>query len=337
MTMSTRPANSDQIIRWGILGTGSIATTFTRALAECDGAEVLAVGSRTAEKAASFAAQHGVARGHGSYEELAADPGVDAIYIATPHSFHCDHTILCLEHGKHVLCEKPFAINAEQAGRMVKAAAAADRLLMEAMWTRFLPSMARVREVIAEGIMGDLHLFRSNFGIQRPFNPHSRLFDPELGGGALLDLGVYAVSMGCWFFGPPSEITGTAHMGMTGTDDDSAFVMRHAGGRFTMGYQSLRVETSRDAVIRGTGGALRIRDPWWGASRFRLKTTDGEKRPENFELRGNGYCYIAEAFMDLIRVGARDNDVISQSESVQIMSIMDSLRDRWGLRYPCEE
>ena len=337
MTSPRQPAP----IRWGILGTGKIATKFAYALKVADGAVLGGVGSRQSETALRFAAEHPThpdhrCRAHGSYAELAADPEIDAVYIATPHSRHCEDAILCLEAGKHVLCEKPLALNADQARRMVAAARRHDRLLMEAMWSRFLPSLQRVHQLVTEGAIGDLRLLAADFAIAPPFDPHGRVFDPGLGGGALLDLGVYTISLGCWLFGMPSEITGTAHLGPTEVDDESAFVLRHAGGRFTLGYQSLRVETTREAVIRGTTGAIRLTDPWWGAREFYLESTEGEDRHETFSLRGQGYTHMAEAFMDLIRAGERDNQVICLEESVQIMEVMDTLRHKWGLRYPGE-
>ena len=193
-----------------------------------------------------------------------------------------------------------------------------------------------MKKLVDEGAIGDLRLLAADFAIRPNFDPNSRLFDPHLGGGALLDLGVYTISLGCWLFGMPSEITGTAHQGPTGVDDESAFVLRHAGGRFTLGYQSLRVDTTREAVIRGTAGAIRLNDPWWGARDFILEKLDGESTQENFQLRGQGYTHMAEAFMDLMREGRRDNTVIPLEESVQIMGIMDTLRGKWGLSYPGE-
>ncbi|MFN8568711.1 MAG: Gfo/Idh/MocA family oxidoreductase [Kouleothrix sp.] len=183
------------IIRWGILGTGSIAGQFARGLAALDDAKLVAVGSRTAAAAAGFAQRVGAERAHGSYAELAHDPQVDAIYIATPHPLHHANTLLCLGAGKAVLCEKPFAINAGEAAAMIDAARARGLFLMEAMWTRFLPHMLRLRELLAAGVIGELRMLQADFGFRTEFNPHSRLFDPALGGGALLDVGIYPVSL----------------------------------------------------------------------------------------------------------------------------------------------
>ena len=329
-------AEVKQIVRWGILGPGTISEAFAKALAEAAGADLVAVGSRDSERAEAFACEHGASRVHGSYLDLAADSGVDAIYIGTPHSFHEEHTVLCLRHGKHVLCEKPFAINADQARRMIQAAGEHDRLLMEAMWTRFLPSLQHVRQMMASGRIGEPRTLTADFGIRPKFDPASRLFDPHLGGGALLDLGVYAVSLAHWLFGDPIEIKGTAHLGPTGVDDDSAFVLRHGAGQITTAFQSMRVETPREAVIRGTAGWIKLHEPWWGTSTLTIGTADGEQETMTFPLRGLGYTHMAEGFMELIRDGRCDSDVISVRESLAIMETMDVLRAQWGVKYPME-
>jgi predicted dehydrogenase len=325
-----------KIVRWGILAPGRISGAFAAAIHQAEGAELAAVGSRGLDRARAFAEKYGIFRAHGSYADLAADPEVDAIYIGTPHAFHERDTVLCLCHGKHVLCEKPFAINAAEGRRMVQAARENDRLLMEAMWTRFLPSLEHVQQVISAGLIGEPRTLTADFGIQPEFDPHCRLFDPWLGGGALLDLGVYAVSLSSWLFGNPVDIKGTANLGPTGVDDDSAFVLRHAGGQMTNAFESFRVQTPREAVIQGTEGWIKLHEPWWGTSRLTIKTADGEPETLEFSLRGGGYTHMAEAFMDLIRTGRRDSDVMPLAESLTIMETMDTLRGQWGQKYPME-
>lgn len=323
-------------VRWGILGPGSISRAFAGALLEAEGARMTAVGSRDPARAEAFARDFGIPRSHGSYAELAADPGVDAVYVGTPHSFHAEHTILCLESGKHVLCEKPLALSASQAGRMFEAARRCGRLLMEAMWTRFLPSLIEVRRRLEAGQIGEPRLLQADFGIRPAFDPHSRLFDPALGGGALLDLGVYTVSLGHWLFGPPLAVAGAARLGPTGVDDDSAELLTHEDGRITQGFQSMRTETPREAVIRGTGGWMRLHEPWWGASRVTLQAADGDPVELEFALRGRGYTHMAEAFMDLVRAGRCESDVISPADSLAVLNTMDELRRQWGVGYPGE-
>src|SRR5215216_7626821 len=196
--------------RWGILGTGNIASQFARGLVALDDAELVAVGSRTAESAEAFGERFSAPRRHASYAALASDPDVDAIYIATPHPLHHDNTIMGLEAGKAVLCEKPFAINAGQAQAMIATARERGVFLMEAMWTRFLPHMVRLRELLAAGAIGEVRMLQADFGFRTSFNPQSRLFDPALGGGALLDVGVYTISFAQMILGEPDRVTGLA-------------------------------------------------------------------------------------------------------------------------------
>jgi predicted dehydrogenase len=324
------------VIRWGILAPGKISGAFAAALQEADGVELAAVGSRDVGRAGEFAARYGFDRAHGSYAELAADPGVDAVYIGTPHTFHERDTVLCLENGKHVLCEKPLAINAAEARRMVAAAAANDRLLMEAMWTRFLPSLIRVRQLITEGAIGAPRTLTADFGFHAAFDPTSRLFDPALGGGTLLDLGVYPVSLAHWLFGDPVEIHGTANLGSTGVDEDAGILLRHADGEVTTAFTSFRVETSRTATIQGTEGWIRLEQPFWGARRITVGLKGRDEESRSFDLRGGGYTHMAEAFMDLIRQGKRDSEVISHAQSLAVVETMDTLRAGWGQKYPME-
>jgi len=323
-------------IRWGLLAAGGIAETFALALQEAEGAELVAVGSRDQVRATNFADRFAIPHAHGSYAELAADPDVDAVYVATPHTFHARDTILCLEQGKHVLCEKPFAVNSEEARRMIAAARSADRLLMEAMWTRFLPSVISLREQLAAGAIGEVRLLQADFGIQPPFDAEGRLFNAELAGGALLDLGVYAVSLGHALFGAPSKISGSARLGETGVDEDGAIVLDHGQGRFTLAYQSLRVATPREAVIRGTAGEIRLPEPWWGASAFTLTRPGAEPETHSFRRRGRGYTHMAEAFMGLLADGQRESAIMPHADSLDVLQTLDTLRRQWGLRYPFE-
>jgi predicted dehydrogenase len=324
-----------RIVRWGILGPGRIARKFAGALRASEGAELAAVGSRRRERAEEFAAEQGFAVAHGSYESLAADPHVDAVYVATPHPFHAEHTILCLRGGKHVLCEKPFALNARQAERMIHVAREEDRFLMEAMWTRFLPTLVRVRALTAQGRIGEVRLLTADLGFRAPFDPASRLFDPALGGGALLDLGVYPVSLASMLFGAPARIESAANLGATGVDEETAVLLHHAKGQLALLTASSRLATPCQAHLHGTKGWIRIHPPWQGSTR--LTVSSGE-RGETLDLphRGGGYAHMAEAFMEHVRAGARDSPVMPQAESLAIMRTLDAIREQWGLRYPGE-
>jgi predicted dehydrogenase len=325
------------MVRWGILGPGVISRAFAADLKITDGAVLVAVGSHSRERAAEFAAEHDIPSAHGSYDELACNPDVDAIYIGTPHAFHETHATLCVSHGKHVLCEKPLAINTEQAQRMLRAAQAADRIVMEAMWTRFLPSIDRVREVIAAGAIGEPRILTADFGFHADFDPSSRLFAPALGGGALLDIGVYIVSLGVMLFGPPVDVTGSATVGDTGVDEENAFVMRHGNGQMTLGVTSFRVNTLRTAVIQGPRGWIRIHAPFWGSEYITVGSHDGGEETLHLPHRGNGLSHEAEVFMQLIAHGHRESPLMPMDQSVSVMRAMDTLRHQWGVSYPGDQ
>lgn len=324
------------IIRWGILGTGSIAGQFARGLAALDDAKLVAVGSRTAAAAAGFAQRVGAERAHGSYAELAHDPQVDAIYIATPHPLHHANTLLCLGAGKAVLCEKPFAINAGEAAAMIDAARARGLFLMEAMWTRFLPHMLRLRELLAAGVIGELRMLQADFGFRAEFNPHSRLFDPALGGGALLDVGIYPVSLASMLFGAPERVTGLAHLGSTGVDEQSAMLLGYAGGQLAILSQATRTSTPHEALLLGTAGKIRVHSSWWKATTMTLSVDGQPDQLIDVPATGNGYNYEAAEVGRCLRAGATESATMPLDETLAIMRVLDALRAQWGLCYPGE-
>jgi predicted dehydrogenase len=283
-----------------------------------------------------FAAEFGAPNAHGSYEDLAADPSVDAIYIGSPHSEHETHALLCLRAGKHVLCEKPLALNAAQAARMIGLARSHDRVLMEAMWTRFLPAMISLRDQIGAGAIGEVRLIQADFGFQAAFDPESRLFAPRLGGGALLDVGIYPLNLAFMLAGEPVEVQAVANLAPTGVDAEGAVLLRHPEGQLSLLACSFRADTPRDARIVGTDGTITIGERWWAASRYVVHRADGREEVFQFANRGGGYTHEAEAFMDLIRSGQLESAVMPPDESLAILRAMDEIRGRWGVRYPGE-
>ncbi|MEJ2720242.1 MAG: Gfo/Idh/MocA family oxidoreductase [bacterium] len=325
-----------QTIRWGILGPGAIARKFAASLRDTDGAVVAAVGSRSLERAAEFAAEYDIPRSHASYEALAADADLDAVYVATPHAFHKAHTILCLRHDKHVLCEKPLAINAGEAAEMIQAARERKRVLMEAMLTRFLPSMAKVRELVAGGAVGEVRMITAGFGFRADIESRSRLFDPALGGGALLDVGVYPLSFAHMILGAPDRIHAMARLGGTGVDEESAALLGYGGGRLAMLTAAIRLNIPREAFVLGTAGRIRIPSPWWRSSEIIVKRTGGEEMIMKLPINGTVYTPETEAFMNLIRTGELESDVLPLDESLSIMQTMDAIRAQWGMKYPME-
>jgi predicted dehydrogenase len=323
-------------IRWGILGPGRIAGKFASALREAGGAELAAVGSRSLGRAGRFASDFGFKRAYGSYEELAGDNGIDAVYIGTPHSCHRDNTILCLRAGRHVLCEKPFAINAIEAEEMITASRKKKRALMEAMWMRFMPSILKVRELVAGGEIGEIRRITADFGFRAEFDPESRLFDPALGGGALLDVGVYPVSLAYFLLGEPAVVEGTAYIGETGVDEESVALLGYEGGSQAVLMMALRLKTRCDAFIFGTAGSIWIPEPWWKSERIVMRRNGRRERTIDLPRLENGFIYQAEEMMGLVREGKTESEIMPLDDSLAVMRIMDRIRRHWGLKYPME-
>lgn len=323
-------------VRWGIMGLGNISQAFAKGLRAVPDAQLVACGSRTAEKAAAFADQWKVPRRHSSYEALAADPGVDAIYIATPHFMHYVNSRLCLEHGKAVLCEKPFMVNAKQAAEVIALARRENRLIMEAMWTRFLPHMVQAHEMIAAGVIGEARMLQADFGFRCDWDPKSRLLNPELAGGGLLDVGVYTVSLAHMLFGVPIDIKGVAHIGATGVDEQAGIVLGFASGRIAVLSCGVRTGTPQEAIIMGTEGRIRIHASWWCPSKFTLSIKGKEDQLIAPPVAGNGYNYEAIEFNRCLKMGLRESPVAPLDDSLAVLKTLDALRSQWGLKYPFE-
>jgi len=324
-------------IRWGILGTGVIARAFAEGLRHARGAVLRAVGSRTLETAGRFAGVYGVPGWYGSYEELAADPTVDVIYVATPHAMHMEHTLLALDAGKAVLCEKPFALNAAQAERMARRAGETGLFLMEAMWTRFLPAVRAARDWVKEGRIGALRMVQADFGFRADPEDEPKLLEPALGGGSLLDVGCYPVSMVCWLFGAePVDVTGCAVLGPTGVDEWGAAVLRFPCGGVAQAACAIRVETPQEAALIGETGVIRLKAPFWRCEHITLEREGRMVEEARFPITGNGYHYEAEVVMDSIRAGQTEHPDMPLSESVAVMRTLDRIRSVWGVRYPGE-
>ena len=324
-------------IRWGILGLGSIARKFAEGLQALPDAALVAVGSRSKEKAETFGQEFGAARCYGSYVALADDPDVDVVYVATPHPMHAPDSILCLKAGKAVLCEKPFTVNRGEAEEVVAVAREEKRFLMEAMWTRFLPIVVQTRQWIKEGRIGEPRMVQADFGFRTSVAEEGRLFNPRFAGGGLLDVGVYPISFAAMVFGEsPSRIASLADIGETKVDEQAAMVLGYSGGRLAVLSSAIRTETPQEALIMGTEGMIRIHSPFWGGSRATL-TVNG-KAPEAVErlFEGNGYNCEAAAVGECLRAGQLENDVMPLDESLSILETMDRIRAQWGLKYTME-
>jgi predicted dehydrogenase len=318
------------------MGTGGIARQFTRDLL-LTGHAVSAVGSRTRENAESFAGLFGLGAAHPDYESLVADPAVDLVYVATPHPWHYPNAKLALEAGKHVLVEKPFTINATQAHDLVTLAAGRGLLVLEAMWTRWLPHMARLREIVAAGTIGDLRSMSADHTQSLPADPAHRLNDLRLGGGALLDLGVYPVSFASQLFGPPQSIQAVATFKETGADAQVATMFRYPGGQIATTYSASISRGPNVAVVLGSNGRIEIDSVWYTATGLRVYNGDGTL-VEDFRplVEGRGMQFQAEEAERLVSEGRIASDILPPQETVAIMATLDAVREQIGLRYPGE-
>ena len=323
--------------RWGIVGTGGIARAFARDLL-LDGHALTAVGSRAQQTADAFAREFGLAAAYPSYEALAADPDVDIVYVATPHSLHHENAALALRSGKHVLVEKAFTINAAQARDLVELARANSLVILEAMWTRWLPHMTRIREIIADGVLGEVRSLHADHSQLLPADPAHRLNDPALGGGALLDLGVYPVSFASQLFGPPATVQAAATLTPTGVDAHVAAILTYPGGAIATFQAASTMRGPNTAAVTGTRGRIEIDAVWYSPASFRVYDSSGallESYPQP-ELNGRGMYFQAREMEDLVRRGQLTSDVMPADETISVMGTMDRIREQIAVRYPAE-
>lgn len=323
-------------LRWGILATGGIAHAFTRDLRTA-GLDVAAVGSRRRDAADAFAGEFDIPRAHDSYEALVEDPGVDIVYVATPHPSHAGNAILALEHGKHVIVEKPFTLTGAEAERVRDAARSAGLLAMEAMWTRYLPHIQRVRELVRSGALGEVRTVFADHTQKISSDPGHRLNALELGGGALLDLGIYPISFAWDMLGAPTAITAQARLSETGADTEVATIFTHASGALSTSVSSSRAVGPNTAHIVGDEARIDIDRVFYSPTTFRLTRPDGEVA-EVFESRvdGRGMQFQALAAERIIAEGRRDSDLLPLDETVAIMHALDAIRAQIGVTYPQE-
>ncbi|MQA24254.1 MAG: gfo/Idh/MocA family oxidoreductase [Micromonosporaceae bacterium] len=321
---------------WGILATGGIARAFTRDLLR-HGHRVVAVGSRNVESARAFATEFGIGHAHGSYEALVADPDVDIVYVATPHNLHAANATAGLEHGKHVLVEKPFTVTAPEARAVVDLARSRQLLVMEAMWTRFLPHMAFVRSVVAGGRLGAIRSLHADHAQRLPSDPAHRLNNLNLAGGALLDLGAYPLSFAHDILGAPVEVTAIGVMKDTGVDAAVATILRHENGAISTSYSSMETRGPNVATILGAEGRIDIGPGWHTPAGVTVHDADGEVvdrfgRP----VSGRGMQYQAAEVERLLTAGEHASPLMTPEDSVAVMATMDAARAAVGLRYPGE-
>jgi predicted dehydrogenase len=324
-------------IRWGIIAPGWIAGQFTDTLHRNTAARVTAIGSSSMERARRFAERFGVERCYDSYEQLAADPGIDAVYVASPHSHHHEQVLLALSAGKPVLVEKAFTQNAAQAADVIGAARGAGLLLMEAMWTRFLPHMDVVRQLIEDGVLGDIQTVISDHGQYFEIGPEHRLLNPDLAGGALLDLGIYPISFTSFVLGTPDSIAAEASMTVTGVDAQVSAALR-TGTAHGLVSATQTAKTPTTGIVAGTAARVEIEGDFYQPQPVRLVSRDGEARTnERGPFVGHeGLAYEAAHFATLLREGRTESPLLPLDETLTIMRTLDEIRHQIGLVYPNE-
>lgn len=323
-------------IHWGILGTGWMASTMADALAVVPDAELIAVGSRTREAAERFGRSHDVPKRFARYEDLVACPDVDVVYVATPHTSHAGDAALALNAGKPVLCEKPLTVNAREASELIDSARSRGLLLMEAMWTRYVPAVVTLREWIAAGTIGAIRHISATLGWARDMDPTHRLFDPARAGGALLDVGVYPVSFFSMLLGTPTDVAGVMTPAPTGVDLQSSGTLAYSNGAVATFAVSLAADLPNEVQIVGTDGWIGVRAPMVapeslsrGVGREVMETV---QRP----LLGNGYPHEVLEVNDCLRAGKQESELMPLDESLAIMKTLDALRAPWTLKYTAD-
>jgi predicted dehydrogenase len=325
------------VVRWGILGTGKIARAFATALQDVPGAVLAGVASRRLEKAREFAADFHAASAFGSYEDLAAAEGIDLVYVATPHPQHADNALLALGAGKGVLLEKPFTMNRREAEQVVALARSKHLFLMEAMWTRFLPALGEVKRLIAAGEIGSVHQVVADFGFTASFGPEHRVFNPALGGGALLDLGIYPLSIASSLLGPVAEVKAQAEMGPTGVDVQTGFTLKHEGGAMSVCSCSFQARTPGELTVSGSRGHIRMNTMFHRARSITVALEDGSTRTIDTPYLGNGYVHEAIEAQRCFLNGAIESPGMTHDETLALMGVMDEIRRQIGLHYVADE
>jgi predicted dehydrogenase len=335
-----RTSNSTEFtkpeFRWGIIGTGGIAKAFARDLSYFNGHIVQAVGSRSIEKASDFALEFSGCTSFGSYEELVADPMIDAVYVATPHPQHVANTLLALNAGKPVLCEKPFAVNAIEAKTMVATARDNGVALLEAMWTRFLPHMAQVRELLQTGVIGQVVHVEADFGEYLIGDEIPRLMEPSLAGGALLDLGIYPVSFAHMVLGAPTRITATGVLTQKGVDSQTSAIFDYENGAQAIVTTNFITSTPCRAIIAGTLGRIEIDRTFYSPTNMRLIMQDGTTTEYPNTYMGRGLREPAAELERMVRNAEIESPLLTHKMSLEIMQTLDEIRNQIGLRYPFE-
>ncbi len=320
--------------KWGILGCGHIAHKFAEALNRLEQAELYAVASSDRKRADEFRNLHHASTSYGSYEAMLDDPEVEIVYVATPHSHHYLHTRMSLEAGKAVLCEKAFTIDAAELEELIDLAGRKKLFLMEALWTRFLPHINKAMSLIAEGAIGTLNMVQADFGFKADFIPEKRLFNRDLGGGALLDIGIYPVFLAYLLLGFPEQVEAIAAIGTTGVDEQIAISMRHRNNTISSLNSTLVSSTRIEATLYGSQGSIRMSKIWFGPTKIQLFRDGSPEELFDFSYDDNGFEYEAAEVMKCLDQGKTMSSIWSLHQSLELMRLLDEIRFKCGIFYP---
>lgn len=322
-------------INWGILATGRIAGDMAQALKCVKSAKVLGVASRSLEKAKEFAKKHSIEKTYGSYEEMAQDPDIDVIYIATPHPCHFENIVMCLKMGKNVLCEKPMVINQKQAQEVINLAREKNLFLMEAHKSYFLPGIKKLKELVDGGMIGEIKEVKADFCINPEFDKDNRYFNLELCGGALLDVGSYNILFATHLLGQPTEITSNTVIGKTGVDEFSTVVMKHKSGANSVLCYGINSPAPIEALVMGENGYIKVGHPFHQAPKLTVKVT--HKEPVEIDItHENGLAVEAQCVVNALLAGKKECAEFGLEKSLELVKIMDTIRSQCNLKYPCE-
>jgi predicted dehydrogenase len=319
-------------INWGILATGWIADKFANALSVVPNAKLYAVGSRNKEQAEIFARKFNIPKFYGTYGELSSDPDIDVLYVATPHPFHFDNTMMCLQQNKAVLCEKPFAMDKGQVLQMIGLARQKKLFLMEAMWTRFLPSILKVKELIDKDVIGEVIQLKSDFGMKFPYDVKGRLFNKALGGGSLLDIGIYPVFISLFLMGLPEAMISKAIIGKTDVDESIAMIFKYKNALACLSSTAM-ANTPVETEIYGTKGKIKIHYMWFMATKITLSLNDKETQDFDFPFLCNGYEYEAIEVNNCLLRGETESKLMTHDMSLQLIGLLDEIRQLNGIVY----
>lgn len=327
--------NSNKV-KWGILGCGKIAHKFASDLSLSESGVLYACASRNEDQAREFGIKHKASTHFNNYLSLAECKEVDVIYIATPHSFHHEHALLCLANKKHVLCEKPMGLNEIQVLSMIAAATKNKVFLMEAVWTAFLPAIIQVKQMINEGEIGDIRHIKADFGFRTIFDAQSRLFNPNLAGGSLLDIGIYPLFISLILSGYPSYVQSIAHLAATGVDDECTILLQFSSGATASLYSTLTCDTDTICEIYGTKGKITIPTRFHEQDHFYLQLNDEDRVEIKSGKKGLGYYHEIEHTNACIQNNITESNIMTHSLSLQLVRLMDEIRKQCGLVYPSE-